>query len=389
MNTVLTLFGLSSRFVGGSETYARELSEQLGEHGWQSIICFLDEPPEHVKRYLALPNVSIEVLPNAVTPSKQAFRDFAGLLRRYRPDIIHVQLVGFVHFYPWVAKLLFAKKIFFTDQGSHASDYVARRAKLWKRLAVRVINQPLSKVICVSQYNYDNFKTRDILPLHRYEVIYNSVDFSRVKENEERRQKFRAKYEIPEDKFVILQVSMIIPEKGITVLLEAVRLVREQNANVYLVLAGEGSYRAEYTALGEKLGLAGHVTWTGVVSDPFAEGAYDAADIVCQVSRWQEAFGQTIAEAMACRKPVIGTRVGGIPELIEDGGSGYVVQAGDPQAVAEKINLLLNDVPLCARMGETGYAVAQNRFNLKKNVGRVLELYGITNGHGTGIDETH
>ncbi len=379
MNAVLTLLGLSSRFVGGSETYVRELSRQLGEHGWQSIICFLDEPPEHVRQFLYRPNVSIEVLPNAVTPNSHSFRGFAALLRRYRPNIIHVQLVGFVHFYPWLAKLLFAKKVFFTDQGSHPSDYVARRAKLWKRVAVRVINQPMSKVICVSRYNYDNFKTRDILPMSRYEVIYNGVDFSRVKENGERRQKFRAKYGIPEDKVVVLQVSMIIPEKGITVLLEAVRLVREQNSNVHLVLAGEGSYREEYSALGEKLGLTGHVTWTGVVSDPFAEGAYDAADIVCQVSRWQEAFGQTIAEAMACRRPVIGTRVGGIPELIEDGESGYVVEADDPHATADKINLLLNDVQLRARMGETGYAVAQNRFNLKKNVKRVLELYGITN----------
>ena len=382
MNTVLTLLGLSSRFVGGSETYARELSEQLAEHGWRSVICFLDPPPEHVCQYLALPNVSIEVLPNAVTPNKQALRDFARLLRRYQPDIIHMQLVGFVHFYPWLAKLLSAKKIFFTDQGSHPSDYVARRAKLWKRLAVRVINFPMSKVICVSRYNYDNFKTRDILPESRFEVIYNSADFSRVKESEQRRQRFRAKHGIPDDRSVILQVSMVIPEKGTTDLLEAVRLVRELNPNVHLVLAGEGAHRAEFTALGEKLGLSGHVTWTGVVSDPFAEGAYDAADVICQVSRWQEAFGQTIAEAMACRKPVIGTRVGGIPELIQDGESGYLVDARDPKAIAEKINLLLNDSQLRERMGDAGYAIAQNRFDLRKNVGRVLELYGIINGAG-------
>jgi L-malate glycosyltransferase len=80
---------------------------------------------------------------------------------------------------------------------------------------------------------------------------------------------------------------------------------------------------------------------------------------------------------MACRKPVIGTRVGGIPEVIHDGDSGYIVEACDPQAIAKKINLLLNDAQLRERMGESGYAVAQNRFDLKKNVRRVLELYGI------------
>jgi len=380
MNTVLTLFGLSSRFVGGSETYARELSQQLAAQDWRSVICFLDEPPEHIRQYLDLPNVSIEVLPNSVTPNQQALRDFAGLLRRHQPDIIHMQLVGFVHFYPWLAKLLAAKKVFFTDQGSHASDYIARRAKLWKRLAVRVINLPMSKVICVSRYNYDNFKTRDILPPSRYEVIYNSVDFSRVKECEERRQRFRAKHGICSDRFVILQVGMIIPEKGITDLLEAVKLVCEQSPNVHLVLAGEGAHRAEFMALGEELGLSGCVTWTGVVTDPFAEGAYDAADIVCQVSRWQEAFGQTIAEAMACRKPVIGTRVGGIPELIQDGESGYLVEARDSKAIAERINLLLNNRQLRECMGHQGHAIAEKRFDLRKNVTRVLELYGIING---------
>jgi len=382
MKTVLTILGLSSRFVGGSETYARELSEQLAKEGWQSVICFLDEPPEQVRQYLLMSNVSIAVLPNSVTPNRQAFRDFAALLRRYRPDIIHLQLVGFIHFYPWLAKLLAAEKIFFTDQGSHPSDYVPRRAKLWKRLAVRVINLPMSKVICVSRYNYDNFKVRDILPVNRFEVIYNSADFSRVSESEQRRLRFRTKYGIPHDRPVILQVSWIIPEKGITDLLEAVKLVHEQNPNAHLVLSGEGSYRAEFTARGKELGLDGHVTWTGIVVDPFAEGVYDAADVVCQVSRWQEAFGQTIVEAMACKKPVIATRVGGIPELIEDGKSGFIVEPRDPKAIAEKINILLNCPPLRTRMGQVGYAVAQNRFDLRKNVQRVLQLYGITNCRG-------
>jgi glycosyltransferase involved in cell wall biosynthesis len=85
---------------------------------------------------------------------------------------------------------------------------------------------------------------------------------------------------------------------------------------------------------------------------------------------------------MACRKPVIGTRVGGIPELIHDGKSGYLVDARDSKAIAEKINLLLSDPQLRERMGENGYEIAQSRFDLRKNVRRVLQLYGITNGAG-------
>ena len=378
MDTVVSILGLSPRYIGGSETYARELSLQLGEHGWHSVLCFLEDPPEHVRQYLDLPNVSIEVIKDAVTPNIEAAKTLAKILRAYRPKILHMQLVGFLGFYPWVARCLSARQVLFTDQGSHPSDFVAQRAPLWKRAAVRLINLPLSKVICVSKYNFNCFTTLDVLPAERFTVIYNSADFSRVADGPQRRRDFRSKYGIPDDRAVICQVSWIIPEKGITDLLEAVRLVLQKNPNVHLVFAGEGDYRTEYMKLADQLGLSGHVTWTGLVSDPFSEGVYDAADVVCQVSRWQEAFGQTIAEAMACHKPVIGTRVGGIPELIEEGKSGYVVDARDVEAIAEKILLLLNNRDLRERMGQAGYEIASARFDLRKNVKRVLGLYGIS-----------
>lgn len=378
MDAVVSLLGLSPRYIGGSETYARELSLQLAEHGWQSVLCFLEEPPEQVRRYLDLPNVTIEVIKNAVTPNLQAVGKLARVLRTYRPRIFHMQLIGFLGFYPWVARFLSVEQVWFTDQGSHPSDFVPQRAPLWKRAAVRLIDLPLSKVICVSQYNYNCFVTLDVLPAERFTVVYNSADFSRVADGQHRRDGFRRKYGIPDDRAVICQVSWIIPEKGITDLLEAVRLLLRQNQNVHLVLAGEGAYRPEYMKLASELGLDGHVTWTGLVTDPFSEGVYDAADVVCQVSRWQEAFGQTIAEAMACRKPVIGTRVGGIPELIEEGESGYVVNARDVDAISEKILLLLDSPDLRARMGQAGYEIAKARFDLRRNVRRVLDLYGIS-----------
>jgi L-malate glycosyltransferase len=381
MDTVVSLLGLSPRYVGGSETYARELSQQLGEYGWRSILCFLEEPSEVVRRYLDLPNVSIEVVRNAVEPNFEAFSDLTRILRLYRPKIFHMQLVGFVGFYPWLARLLSARQILFTDQGSHPSDYVQHRAPAWKRALVRIINMPMSKVICVSQYNYQCFTTLDVLPSDRFGVIYNSADFSRIEDSQKRRNSFRQRYGIPNDRATIVQVSWIIPEKGITDLLQAVRLVLEKDENVHLVLTGEGSYREEFTRLAEEWGIGDHVTWTGLSTDPFSEGVYDAADIVCQVSRWQEAFGQTIAEAMACQKPVIGTRVGGIPELIEDGGSGYLVDAGDVEAIANRILMLLGNRELRERMGQKGYMIARAKFDLKQNVRRVLDLYGISSNN--------
>ena len=84
-----------------------------------------------------------------------------------------------------------------------------------------------------------------------------------------------------------------------------------------------------------------------------------------------------IAEAMAHAKPVVATRVGGIPELIRDGVSGYLVDRGDTQAMSRRVLDLLNDRDLRRRMGEAGRATVEAKFNLQKNVTQLIKAYGI------------
>jgi glycosyltransferase involved in cell wall biosynthesis len=218
----------------------------------------------------------------------------------------------------------------------------------------------------------------DVLPSERFECIYNSVDLSRVSESADRAAAFRRRYGIAANRKVIVQVSWLIPEKGLPDLLEATRQLLTKEQNVQLVLVGDGSHREEYEKLGAELGIDGHVTWAGLIQDPFAEGVYDAADILCQVSRWQEAFGWVLAEAMAYKKPVVGTKVGGIPEIIQDGKTGYLVDPGNPSQLAEKLFQLLQNDALRREMGEAGCERVKTTFNLQKNVARVIELYGIS-----------
>src|SRR5258706_2885517 len=143
----------------------------------------------------------------------------------------------------------------------------------------------------------------------------------------------------------------MIPEKGIVDLLETARLVIARNPKVQFVIVGEGAYREQYTRDATAMGLGDHVTWTGMSRDPFGEGVFDAADVICQMSRWEEVFGWMIAEAMAHGKPVVATRVCGIPELIADGANGYLVERGDAPAMSDRILKLLGDSELRARMG--------------------------------------
>lgn len=378
MPTLVSVFGVEPRRIGGTETFARELSVQLGERGWESVLCFLSEPAEEVRRFLNLPNTSLGVYAGATDGSLKISRNLAGLTRDHRPEILHLHYTGFLNFYSWIARLQSVKKVFFTDHHSRSAGYVPGRAPLWKRGAARFINGPLTKVISVSNYGYECMTAFDLLPRNRFQMIYNGVDLSRVKTEPQLAIDFRRRYSIPAERAIVTQVSWIIPEKGISDFLETARLVTQQDRNVQFVIVGEGSYREQYMQDARAMGIEDRLTWTGMLEDPFGEGVFAAADVVCQFSRWEEVFGWMIAEAMAHGKPVVATRVGGIPELITDGVTGHLVERGDTAAMSERLLTLLADRELRARMGEAGRETVSAKFDLRKNVAQLISSYGIS-----------
>jgi glycosyltransferase involved in cell wall biosynthesis len=377
MQTLLSVFGVKPLRIGGTETFARELSLQLAERGWKSVLCFLSEPTEEVRRFLDLPNISLEVLANSTNGNWNTRRNLMKIIGKHRPEKLHLHFVSFLNSYSWLARVGSVKQIFFTDHHSRPAGYIQTRAPFWKRNAVRVINQPVTKVICVSRYGYECMTSFDLLPRDRFEMIYNGVDLSRVNTDPLLALDFRKRYSIPADRAIVTQVSWMIPEKGIADFLAAARLVLGQNRKVQFVLVGDGANRDDYMKVADAMGIANHLTWTGMVEDPFGEGVFAAADVVCQFSRWEEVFGWMIAEAMAHGKPVVATRVGGIPELIEEGVSGHMVDRGDTTAMSERILRLLGDPALCRRLGAAGRDTATAKFDLRKNVAQLIESYGI------------
>jgi glycosyltransferase involved in cell wall biosynthesis len=377
MPTVVSVFGVEPIRIGGTETFARELSLQLGQKGWKSVLCFESEPPGDVARFLSLPNVTLEVLKDSADFNWTATKQLTRLLRDYRPDILHLHFTGFLGVFPWLARILAVRKIFFTDHSSRPEDYVPDRAPLWKRWLVQLINYPITKVICVSRYGCYCATTLDLLPSNRYELVYNGVDLSRVKADSGRGAEFRKRFNIPDDRKIIVQVSWIIPEKGIADLLEVARLVRSKRADTQFVIVGDGPFREQFAKQATEMGLSDNVTWTGLMKDPFSEGVFDAAAVVCQLSRWEEVFGWMIAEAMAFGKPVVATRVGGIPELVDEGKTGFLVNRGDVRAVSERILRLLDDGELRKTLGWAGRQKTDVRFNLQTNIGELLRVYGV------------
>jgi glycosyltransferase involved in cell wall biosynthesis len=377
IGTVLSLFGIIPKKMGSQEAFARELSLQLAERGWRSVLCFDRTPPEAVARHFALPNVCLEVIEAPERVRWRPLKQFVAILRRHRPDVVHLHYVGFLGLYPWLSRLCGVRRVYFTDHTSRPAFHVPGRAPLLKRLATRLINHPLSGVVCVSGYGHRCMMARGVLPADRFHLIYNGVDTGKGADDPARAAAFRRKHGIAEDRSIVTQVSWIIPEKGVGDLLEAWRLVLKETRRVQLVIVGDGESRLDFARFSEEMGLQEHVTWTGLVVDPFAEGVYAAADVVCQVSRWEEVFGFTIAEAMACGRPVVATRVGGIPELVRDGETGFLVPRSDVAQIAHRILELVADPGLRRRMGEAGREAAVGKFDLRRNTTQFLRLYGL------------
>lgn len=377
MQTVVSVFGVRPFRIGGTETFARELSRQLGERNWKSVLCFLEEPTPDVREFLSLPNVSIEVLADATHFSLAAARNLSKIIRRHSPKVLHLHFTGFLGPYVWLARLLGVKEIFFTDHSSRPKAHIARRASVWKRAIARTINQPLTKVICVSEYGFRCLTTLGLLPTNRHALVYNAVDLSRVSNDAHRASQFRERYGIPEDRVVIVQVSWMIQEKGIPALLETARILATQDAKAHFVLVGEGEQRTRFMNDAAEMGLSKSITWTGLIEDPFGAGVYEVADIICQLSQWEELFGWMIAEGMAYGKPIVATRVGGIPELVHDGVSGFLVERNDIPAAAEKLLTLIQDPQLRLKMGAVGRNLVAEKFDLKTNVGQLIDLYNL------------
>jgi glycosyltransferase involved in cell wall biosynthesis len=376
MPSIVSVFGVEPFRIGGTETFARELSTQLAHHGWDSVLCFQNEPPIEVRKFLELPNVSFEVIPDPSTQSWHTIKSLGRVLNKHRPEILHLHFTGFLGVLPWLAKLFSVKRVFLTDHSSRPMGYVPHVAPLWKKTLARTINFPLTKVICVSDYGYRCMTELALLAFDRYQMIYNGVDLSRIVPDPLKALQFRRRYSIPDGRTIILQVSWIIPEKGIREFLKTAQKVLSSNKNVQFVVVGEGAYREKYMEDGALMGLNDHITWTGLVQDPFTEGVFQAADIVCQLSNWEEVFGWMIAEAMAFGKPVVATAVGGIPELVVNGDTGFLVERGDIQATAERILTLVENPEMRDQLGGNGQERVSDRFGLKQNVGQLIEAYG-------------
>ncbi|MCH7664250.1 MAG: GT4 family glycosyltransferase PelF [Chloroflexi bacterium] len=202
-------------------------------------------------------------------------------------------------------------------------------------------------------------------------TIYNGIDIAAYGKAVDRTAWLRM-LSVPLDSLVVGMVGRLVPVKDHKTFFQAARLVLDALPTVRFLVVGDGPLESELKNDVQELGISNEVSFLGYRDDiPELMSLFDLAVI----SSLHESFSLVLAEANACGKAVVATRVGGIPELVEDGVTGILVPPKEPELLARAIVDLLQDSSRRQAMGLAGRARVEERFTIEKMVRSYESLY--------------
>ena len=227
------------------------------------------------------------------------------------------------------------------------------------------------RIIAVSQFTKRDITSVFGIPESRVAVIHHGVNPEDYVFPEEARDELRNDLGINSQQ-MILFTGKLAPRKGVDILLRALPQVLKK-VEVKLVLAGSGDQR-DYQHLAQTLGISDKLHFLGRVPDDTLRLLYSSCDLFVLPSRL-EGLGIVILEAMAAGKPIVATNVGGIPEIIESGQNGILVEAGEEGKLAGAIVKVLSDNSLSRTFGENSMKKVRERFSWEVAARKTERVY--------------
>lgn len=326
-----------------------------------------------------------KLLPGVLRFTRRAY----AACRTIRPDIVHLQAR-----YPcylwlrWITTRRVPWKTVYHAHNWKLAERMDYRRASGRALAVHVgahmdgaIARSCDHVIAISGFMKRAIVSTSGIGEAKVSVLTNMVAPHMLQAPEARRD------------LDVVYVGRIAAEKGLDLLLRALPKVVRQRVDTQLTVIGpvrgateRGDYFAQCERLLEKLGLRRHVNFAGVVPNVELPGWLARARAVAVPSVWNEPCGLAAIEALACGTPVVCTRVGGLPEIVEDGRTGAVVEPNDPVGLAAAILQILGDARLAANVRRAGREQVGRRHG-EATLGRALaEVYDQVR---VGSENTH
>lgn len=381
---------------GGSETVMFQERDYLLANGHQVIDFSMQDarnlPSEHAAHFVQnrqygtggkLAKLSSSL---SLIHSPEASRNISNLIKKTKPDLVHchniyhqltpsiigaakklgVPVVLTLHDYkpvcPTYNRLQNSKPCSKCLDGDFsqvlrnkcADGSVSKSALLYLESTVQRLMGNYEKVdafIAPSQFMQQSIAKR--IPENRIKQLYNGIDINAIDANQA-------------DDDYVLYIGRLVPEKGVETLLKS---HANSGKNWSLKVAGTGPLldvlKAQYSPS----------IFVGHLSGDALKATIEKASIVVVPSEWYENCPMSVLEAMAYGKPVVGSRMGGIPELIEDGKTGLLYEAGNVNELAVAINKLMASSTLRQEMGVAGRQRVTKHFSLNKHNKGLVEIY--------------
>jgi glycosyltransferase involved in cell wall biosynthesis len=300
-------------------------------------------------------------------------RDLGSLLRlaRYlkaeRIDILHAHLF-YANVAARLAGRLAAVPVVLTAH--HDTDlWMGPHHRFVERVTAPLSDRVLTCSDAVRRFAIE----RHGLNAGRVVTLANAIDVDAIPTGAEARVRARVLLGAgPEELLVGTLGRLHEPKKGLRSFLSAAARVAAADPRARFVLIGDGPARRELERFTASLGLGDRVRFAGERTD--ADLLVAGLDLLVQPSLW-EGFGLSALEGMAAGRPVVASRVGGVPEVIRDGVDGILVPPGDPVRLAEAMTAILRDPERAARLGASGRARARREFHVDRLVRETASLY--------------
>lgn len=353
MRALRVLEAITPSRIGGAEVYVANLCEELPRQGAEALL-FCPKGRRFVD-YAAKRGLRCVCWPTRGKLDPVTLLRLAGLIKRERIDVVHTHLS--------TASLLGALAARLAGVSSVAHVHGLNSATCFRYSSTIIaVSEAAKRRLCAQGLSED-----------RIRVVHNGVDLERFRPA----PASDAKLALGRDpsKPQVGMFGRLSPEKGQRVALEAMFLLLKDHPNARLLLVGAGSDFAELRECARGLGIEQAVEFAGFQTDTVP--LLSACDVVL-VPSLKEGFGLVAVEAMAAGKPVVASAVGGLPEIVVHGETGFLVEPNNPNAIARSLSELIDDPSLRERMGKQGREIAEEHFDFRAQAARVAEILSET-----------
>jgi glycosyltransferase involved in cell wall biosynthesis len=360
--------------IGGPAHHVALLSGRLDPGRYETLLVAGRPGPGEgsfeglARRYganmMLLPSLSPEI---DVREDARSLRALARVVRGFRPHIVHTHTAKAGALGRTAAVLGTGGRpiIVHTYHGHVLEGYFGPAVTAGYRAVERGLARVSDRLVGVSEATVDDLVRLRVAPRERFSIIPLGLDLDRFLALEPRPE--------PEDgEAVALYAGRLVPIKRVDVLLRALARARASGTPLRLVLLGDGTMRPELEALAHELGIAASVTFLGYREDV---APYLAEADMAVLSSANEGTPVALIEAAAAGRALVGTCVGGVPDVVADG-TGRLVASGDEAGLADALSELARDRGLRLELGARAREHVRGRYAAERLVEDVDRLYG-------------